>query len=149
MTVERRRPLPAGRYWIDITPKDRKAWDIWRDGMKDIPSVTIEKTEHFEAGESGWNPFGEGDLPEYPERDFVIFSLSSPNLAWEAAGLKSPTIAPAEIQGSADTVNRPPPEPSATEQIASAVGSFGTAAKVGIGIAAAAAVVALIGAIRR
>lgn len=149
MTTERRRPLPAGRYWIDITPEDRPKWETWVEGMKNIPSVTIEKIEHVEATDAQWNPLGEGTAPAAPERDFAIFSLTGPNIAWQAAGLKSPNIAGPEVQGAADVSQRPPPEPSATDQLASAVSGLGTAAKVGIGVGAAAALVALLATLRR
>lgn len=149
MTIERRRPLPEGRYWIDITAEDRPKWDTWVEGMKAIPSVTIEKVQHIEATDSQWNPFGEGTAPAAPERDFAIFRLSAPNIAWEAAGLKSPNIAGTDVQGAEDVSQAPPPEPSATEQISTAIGGLGTAAKVGIGVGAAAAVIAVVAAFRR
>lgn len=143
MALERRRPLPAGRYWFDVVPGNRAQWDLWLGGMTNVTSVTIEHTEHFEAVS------GVPGVPDSPARDFVIFSLTSPNVAWEVAGLPSPTIAPKTVQSASDTADVPPPEPSALEQLQSATAGIGTAAKVGIGVGAGVVVVALAVAIMR
>ena len=141
MALERRRPLPAGRYWLDVTPLLKPKWEMWRNAMSNVDSVKIEKTEHFDAIEEQSNPLGEGIVPAAPEHDFVIFSLTNANVAWEVAGLPSPTIAPSNITTSADTADRPPPEPSVLEQLSSAAAGVGASAKVGLGVGIAVAVV--------
>lgn len=141
MALERRRPLPAGRYWLDVTPLHKSKWEMWRNAMAKVDSVKIEKTEHFDTIEEQSNPLGEGTVPAAPEHDFVIFSTTTPNVAWEVAGLPSPTIAPANITTSADTADRPPPEPSVLEQLSSAAAGIGTSAKVGLGVGVAVVVV--------
>lgn len=137
MALERRRPLPAGRYWLDVTPLHKSQWELWRNAMADVDSVKVEHTEHIEAVS------GIPGVPNAPAHDFVIFSLSNANVAWEGAGLPSPTIAPATVTTSADTVDRPPPEPGVLEQLQGAASGFGTAAKVGLGVGVGVAVVAL------
>ena len=137
MAVERRRPLPEGRYWFDVVPSRRTQWETWLEGMKTVPSVTIEHSEHIDAVS------GIPGIPDAPEREFVIFSLKAPNVAWEAAGLASPTIAPASVQSAADTVSRPEPEPDLIDQAKAAAAGLGTATKVGLGVGAAVVVVAL------
>lgn len=134
MALERRRPLPAGRYWLDITPLHKTKWEVWRNAMSGFDSVKVEHTEHFDAVKEQSNPLGEGTVPAAPEHDFVIFSLTAPNVAWEAAGLPSPTIAPASITSSADTGDVPPPEPGVLAQLSSAAAGIGTSAKVGLGV---------------
>jgi hypothetical protein len=109
--------------------------------MSKIESVKVEHTEHFDGIEEQSNPLGEGTVPAAPEHDFVIFSLSNANVAWEVAGLPSPTIAPATIQTSDDTVDKPPPEPGMLEQLSSAAAGVGTSAKVGLGVGVAIVVV--------
>jgi hypothetical protein len=141
VALERRRPLPAGRYWLDVTPLLKPKWELWRNAMKNVDSVKIEHTEHFDAIEEQSNPLGEGIIPAAPERDFVIFSLSNANVAWEAAGMPSPTIAPASVTTSADTADVPPPEPGMLEQLTSAAAGIGTSAKVGLGVGVAVVVV--------
>lgn len=107
MALERRRPLPAGRYWLDVFEPNQLAWGSWVDAMTRMvpPRATIEVTQHFE-GTDGAGP-----------HDFVIFSTPGENVAWEAAGLPSPTIAGPEIQTSDDTVQKPPPEPDLVDQL--------------------------------
>ena len=145
MALERRRPLPAGRYWLDVFPKNAIAWQSWSEAMTKLGSATIEHTEHFEAIPADTNLFDTGSVPAAPAHDFVIFSTSTPNIAWEAAGLPSPTIAPASVQSSDDTVTKPPPEPSVLDQLSSAAAGVGTTAKVGLGVGVA--VVVVVGAV--
>jgi hypothetical protein len=85
--LERRNPLPPGRYWIDLFEKDSAAWLAWRarNGVK------IEVTEHFNSS---------------PPRDFIIFRTDTP-VPWEGPGY--PTIAGATVKASEDTGQRPPP----------------------------------------
>lgn len=135
MALERRRPLPVGRYWLDVTPLFKDKWEQWRNAMMNVESVKIETVEHFEA------QTGVIGVPDAPERDFVIFALTAPNVAWQAVGLPSPTIAPKNVTSSADTGDVPPPEPGPLEQLGQAASSIGTGAKVGIGVGVAAVVV--------
>jgi hypothetical protein len=137
MTIERRRPLPAGRYWLDVVPLFKTKWEIWRNAMSTVDSVKIEHTEHFDAVEAQSNPFGDGPVPAAPERDFVIFSLTNANVAWGLIGLPSPTIAPATVTSSADTADVPPPPPTIGEQLQAAASNLGTGAKVGMGLGVA------------
>ena len=99
--------------------------------MQGVASVRIEHTEHFDAVDGA------------PARDFVIWSMTAPNVAYRAAGLPSPTIATDTVQGSADTVQRPPPEPGVLEQLQDAASNVGTSAKVGLGVGVGVAVVVL------
>jgi hypothetical protein len=138
MALERRRPLPAGRYWFDVVPGNQLQWDLWLAGMANVPSVTIEHIEHYEAVS------GVPGVPNSPARDFVIFSLSQPNVAWEVAGLASPTIAPDSVQSASDTADVPPPEPDALDRLRATTDAIGTGAKVGIALVAVAAVIAIL-----
>lgn len=97
--------------------------------MTKMGSANVEVTEHFE-GVDGADP-----------HDFVIFTTSTDNVAWAAAGLPSPSIAGPEIHTSDDTVTKPPPEPSVLDQLSSAAAGVGTTAKVGLGVGVAVVVV--------
>ncbi len=131
MTIERRRPLPAGRYWLDVFPKNAAAWDLWSSSMTRLGSAKVEVTEHFEAVDGA------------PEHDFVIFSTSTPNVAWEAAGLPSPTIAPSSVTTSDDTATKPPPEPSVLDKLSEHAQGFATGAKIAVGVAVVVVVAAI------
>jgi hypothetical protein len=109
--------------------------------MAKLDSVKVEHTEHFEAIDEQSNPLGEGTVPAAPEHDFVIFSLSNANVAWEVAGLPSPTIAPASITSSADTADVPPPEPGVLEQLGKHTEGFASGLKISAGIGVAVVVV--------
>lgn len=122
MALERRRPLPAGRYWLDVFPKNATAWETWSSAMTKIGSAKVEVTEHFDAVDGA------------PAHDFVIFSTTTENAAWEAAGLPSPTIAPSSVTTSDDTATKPPPEPSALDQLGQTASNIGTGIKVAVGV---------------
>lgn len=142
MALERRRPLPPGRYWLDVTEADRRKWELWSNAMADVASVKIEHTEDMPAVDEGF--FG----PHAAPWQFVIFSLTAPNVAWEAVGLRSPSIAGADIQTASDTADLPEPTPDILDQVSSAASGLATeiktGAKVGIGLAGGAAALAII-----
>lgn len=137
MALERRRPLPPGRYWLDVTEKHRTKWETWRNAMASIRSVTIELVEHRDAS----NIPG---IPATQESDFVIFSLTEPNIAYEAVGLPDPTIAGAEIQTSDDTAMMPPPSPTVGEQLEQFAGKVSSGAKVTLGVVVVGGIVAVL-----
>lgn len=98
--LERRNPLPAGRYWIDIFTSGQLAWQFWV--MYAYPHLHIEKTEHYEGD------FSLG----YESRDWILFTTDAP-LTWDLELSKKigwPNTAPKSIQTSDDTVNKPDPE---------------------------------------
>jgi hypothetical protein len=97
--LERRNPIPAGRYWMDATgdPAIDKL-DAWLVAHTDTVRVV---TSEFDRGSAG--PFSNPTPVQ-----FVIFQVSAPT---RSDGLPSyPNIATPDIQTSADTVQRPPPE---------------------------------------
>jgi hypothetical protein len=130
MTIERRRPLPAGRYWLDVFASKRPAWEVWSTAMKNVGRLNVTHTESFEATDGG------------EARDFVIFETDAETIGWpESVG--SPTIAGKNIQSSADTVQRPDPELEPLDALSAAASSVGTATKTAIGVGVAIGVVAL------
>jgi len=115
--IERRSPLPPGRYWQDIFNKQAPDWNAWvaahasgsiGDTSKD---VVIEKVERFRR-----DPLRDGSwLPEIlapenagtiPDRMWVLFRVQRP-VPWPATKLGFPTIAEG-VQSSADTAENPP-----------------------------------------
>lgn len=99
MKLERRNPLPAGRYWQDFFGKQRQFFINWREQAK--PHVKVLSTEAHEATDQS------------EPRDWVLFETDAP-LPWDAAQLGFPTIAGPQVQSSSDTVQRPDPEPTPT-----------------------------------
>lgn len=134
MAIERRRPLPAGRYWLDVFDEDRAAWETWSTAMKNVGRLKITHTESFpEIGDS-------------KAHDFIIFETDAETIGWpEEVGPLS--VAGPNIQSSADTVDRPEPMPEVIDQIATTTGSIVSTGKtiftVGLGVAVVAALVAI------
>jgi len=122
MALERRRPLPPGRYWLDVFPDNAAGWESWSRAMTKMGSANVEVTEHFEA------------IDGAPAHDFVIFTTKTENAAWQAAGLPSPTIAPSSVTTSDDTVDKPPPELNPLDQIGQTAAGITTGIKVAVGV---------------
>lgn len=97
--IERRNPLPAARYWVDVFAPDAEAFGAWLSS--NAATVHVRTTEHFDA------------IDGAPSRDWVLFDVNAPT-PWSGPGL--PTIAQAGVTSSSDTATRPDPPPSlATE----------------------------------
>src|SRR5262245_48211492 len=98
--LEKRNPLPPGRYWIDIVANGRQQWDFW--AAYATGHLVIEREEHYVGdAEAG-----------YESRDWILFRTDEP-LTWDLELRKKigwPTIAGKEVQTSNDTVQKPKPE---------------------------------------
>lgn len=130
MALERRNPLPPGRYWLDVhgprsdaegPQRDRNVhFGIWKSRNSD--AVHVEKTQSFPD--------------EDPPRNFVIFRTIK-EIPWGpemADVLGFPTIATDDVQSSDDTVQRPPPEaPDLADQLKTIV-LWTAGAVVGVGV---------------
>jgi len=120
--LERRNPLPPGRYWVDVFQSKATAFNAWLARQKD--SVRVETTESYP-----------GDLDRaYESRDWVLFRVLAP-VPWEGPGL--PTVADAGVRTSDDTVQKPPPEKNPLDDLPKlpSPGAMGAmAALVGLGI---------------
>lgn len=134
MALERRRPLPAGRYWLDVWEDHRSAWEIWKTAMSHAGRAKVTHTESFDA--IGGNK----------AHDFVIFETDQETIGWPEE-LGSPNVAGPEIQSSNDTLDRPEPMPEVIDQIAASTGSIVSTGKtifvVGVGVAVVAALVSI------
>lgn len=119
--LERRNPLPPGRYWIDVFEPHSAAFSAWlsRQGGK----VRVESTERFPANAGG------------PAREFVLFQVVQA-VPWEGPGL--PTIADAGVRTSADTVERPPPAQGPIDALTDEVRSAADTTRTVVAVAAGA-----------
>jgi hypothetical protein len=98
--VERRNPLPAGTYWVDVFASKQAAFRDWLARNKS--SVRVIRTSSYPASHP------------YEARDWYLFEARSP-VRWEGPGL--PTIATPSTTPES-TVQRPDPEPSASQTFA-------------------------------
>ena len=119
MALERRNPVPPGRYWVDVFDQvsthpathGQNTQTAFRDWLRrNAATVQSESTQSFDTE---------------PPRDFYIFRVLAPTL-WEGPGF--PEVAPASVQSSADTAQRPDPEKDPLDQLGDALGSAGSQA---------------------
>lgn len=128
MTLERRNPLPAGKYWQDVFDPNTAKFTAWTTLNRG--KVRVTSSEHFEANAGG------------PARDFVVFEVLEP-VSWPQKELGFPTINATNVQSSEDTVDRPPPEkdfldtinPAGDFAAAKLLLTFGLLTAVGVGVA--------------
>lgn len=115
MTIERRNPVPKGRYWVDIIdtksyPGARLFFVAWL--ARNRGKVEVVKKESF------------GALVTGSARDWYLFDVKLP-VTWEKGqGFGRPTIVRSAENPTApvvtkpeDTATKPPPPPSFTEQL--------------------------------
>jgi len=120
MARELRRPLPPGRYWADVFPQNRVMFDAWVKVAGDSGAIHGEVSEHFPASDGA------------PEHDFVIF-VTNRELVWPDQEMGfAPNVAGPEIHSSDDTVQKPPPTPSAADQLSAGLESVGKAVVLGV-----------------
>jgi hypothetical protein len=121
MTLERKNPLPIGRYWVDVPDADLSKFQQW---IAERPSqVHVGSTKRIETDNSGWQMW-------WPDAEqavtWYLFTVLSP-VPWFGPGY--PTIADANIQTADDTVQKPPPQPSMIDQLLGASGQLTAGAK--------------------
>jgi hypothetical protein len=136
VTLERRRPLPPGRYWAYIYPQNRAEWDAWITVQRKEGHAAIEWSEHFD-------PVGDS-----PSHDFVIWTTSDETV-WpdELLGF-IPNVAGPEITSSQSTMQRPPADETdplgKIEDIGRQIGNtIVTVGSVAIGVVALVAILSL------
>lgn len=91
MAIERRRPLPVGRYWIDVLEVSKNKWLGWRDAFVPKGDAFVEVTEDIPA------------TSDSAARQFVIFNTKK-ELVWPDDMGIGVNVAGPEIRSSADTV---------------------------------------------
>lgn len=135
MAIERRNPLPVGRYWVDIVePKTGGVllkFDAWL--ARNSSKVKVVKRE--QKGTTLWSLDTSGK-----RYDWVLFDVLSP-VEWpRTSGFGLPTIvqsptAPtaAPVTSSADTVQRPP-EPTISSVFEGFAGDVKTVALIALGL---------------
>lgn len=102
--VERRNPLPPGRYWIDVFGADIEPFDMWLKGNGAIGFVDVLSTEFFD-GQPAVPPF----LDARPARNWILFRVNA-HTPFNQIEFGFPTIAGNDINTSSDTAQRPDPE---------------------------------------
>lgn len=96
MTLERRNPLPKGRYWVDMFGDNRELFNEWLTANRGL--VHRISVESFPADDGG------------PARDWSLFEVTggpTGEFLPEWVGIGFPTIADSSVMSSSDTVTAP------------------------------------------
>jgi hypothetical protein len=111
MALERRNPLPAGRYWIDVVGNNIFIMEGWLKAVGPFAHVENQNL----TPQKGTPPDGAPVLPGpdaagnfIPEIIWYLFTTSKP-LPWISQALGFPNVATADVHTKADTASRPPP----------------------------------------
>jgi len=106
MTMQRKNPVPAGRYWIDVFQQKIPMFESWLARNKDL--ITVEQR----------TPFGEVyGFSAY--RVWYLFTVkSTPGPIFPQRIFGYPTFADAQIKTADDTAKLPPPVPGPGTMIA-------------------------------
>jgi hypothetical protein len=133
MAIDRTKPLPVGRYWIDLVGAERignfgagvKGLNEAHAGLVRVISATRhlanEAKDYAESADlTGvlvrlWEGMV-GQIQDTPERDWVLFEVTAPAI-WDFDVMGTPTVAAAWVKSESDTVQRPAPEPEVTDRI--------------------------------
>ena len=109
MTIERKSPIPVGRYWVDAIDDTAV---LFADAWLNRHSKTVKQLKREET--PGTGPFA----PSWaPRRVWYLFDVLQPTDRWQAVkGLGLPNIVRSQtapnapvVTTSADTATRPPP----------------------------------------
>ncbi len=98
MTLQRKNPLPAGRYWVDVFGNNRTSMAKWFKAFGPL-GVTVRSVESSTGATPGDN------------RDWYLFEYTPKYglpVVWDATTFGFPTIAEPAVKSSADTATTPP-----------------------------------------
>ncbi len=98
--LERQNPLPPGRYWQDIFPKQFDAFDGWLAKNRDHLDLLADEWFVEGADKPGTRGEVKGNPLLVPERRWILFRVIEP-VKWEGPGLA--TIATDDIRASTNT----------------------------------------------
>ena len=114
--LERKNPLPVGRYWVDVPGSYLGTFQAWLADRQE--QIHVDATGERQASGTLTSPG--------VSITWYAFTVKSP-VPWFGPG--TPTIADSSITSIDDTVSRPPPPPSFIDQMFGASGTVPTIAK--------------------
>lgn len=117
MAIERRNPLPVGRYWVDVFEPDMAGFREWLASHRGERIYVERSSLHEDQLGPGGSLFSEPQV-----REWVLFRVLHP-VPWQGPGY--PTIATEGIDHSSDTVQRPPPPRTLGDRLEDAAGQTG------------------------
>lgn len=118
MTLERRNPLPPGRYWMNLIGEQSPEFTAGVKGLNESHPglVKVLTTSHHNEDETG--------NKEEPY-DWVLFTVGGNGAVWDQEKIGIPNIAGPEITQESDTIQRPAPEKDVLDKIGDALPTVG------------------------
>lgn len=87
MALERRNPVPVGRYWVDVQEKDNSTWHDWLMLHKDV--VIVLKSEPYSDNATWWYLFEVNQPVEWKGPGFPTIDEGAQSI--DDTGTKIPT----------------------------------------------------------
>jgi hypothetical protein len=129
MTIERARPLPIGRYWAIVRPRNLLQFEAWLAFARARSAVAVEVSSHFDETTDG------------EAFDFAIWQTNT-LLVWPDVDMGfAPNVAGPDVHSYDDTVQKPPP---ATASEILGLDELASATKVTLAVVGGLAVVVLL-----
>ena len=96
MALERRSPLPVGRYWVTAFGDHEAVLAAYLNTQVVAGLVKVTVTEHID------------ETSDHPGGSFFVFIVGKPDaVPWNATLFGYPNLAGKDIKSLADTVDRP------------------------------------------
>ena len=127
--MERRDPLPKGRYWVYIDDSETGTWGDWQAEHQD--SVSTIATEPQQAiyrwlpaiFQTRWDL----DIITHTEGYWILFDVKTP-VAWVGLGYPTTVIDPT-VKSATDVATAPPPAPTGDPLAGTSFGELLTGAR--------------------
>jgi hypothetical protein len=114
MAVEKRDPLPPGRYWVTLHPEEIETWYAWVERNRPNVHVINNEVQTVTPDSFIWavTPFGE--VIKEAKAYWIVFEVKAP-VAW--IGFGYPTIAGPRIESTTDVIQAPEAEPGVIDRV--------------------------------
>lgn len=108
MAVERRDPVPPGRYWIFLKKEEMSVWADWTKLHSGAVKVVASETQFVTPEGFIWAATPTGDIIKDAHGEWVLFDVVAP-VPWVGFGFPTIVTDPT-IRSSTDVITAPAPE---------------------------------------
>lgn len=132
MAMERRDPVPPGRYYLYISSDEASTWQAWVTEHRDRVMVVAVEAQTITPDSPVWATTPTGSIIKEHVGDWVLFDVKAP-VPWVKLGLPTIVTDP-RVRSTQDVYKLPPPEPSDSgplDQLADALKALTTLATIG------------------
>ncbi len=109
--MERRDPLPAGRYWVYIDDSETDKWAAWQSAHKDTVSTIVTEPQQaiYRWVPAIFQTRWDLDIITHTEGYWILFDVKAPT-AWVGLGYPT-TVIDSTVKSSTDIATAPKPGP--------------------------------------